>query len=224
MYTLQTWQNVTYTNQVVNEWAWICTGTIFVQHSCMVRITEVLGIMMICGVVRKGYSIWKVSWGGVWRLLFRPPRGDFFVFLGVPRGDIRENLRPPRSASQTTPYPTISFSRGTLQWFVSLKFGSTPIKWGWAEKIDYSAIVGWSGLTPPCSDIERFGRPPHSDIGTILRPPHGIFSLARQTPRTNFSNGIALRGGGGVALVVGGLIGWLWCQDESRHQELSFRS
>ena len=118
------------------------------------------------------------------------PAAIFFVFLGVPRGDIRKNLRPPHgnfhSASQTTPYPTISFSRGTLQWFVSLKLGSTPIKWGWAEKIDYPAIVGWSGLTPPRSDIGRFGRPPRSDIGTILGPPATFFFGVPDIPPLTF--------------------------------------
>ncbi len=61
------------------------------------------------------------------------------------------------------------------------------------KKIDYPAIVGWSGLTPPRSDIRRFGRAPRSDIGPILGPPRGIFFFgAPDTPSTNFSNGIAL--------------------------------
>ncbi len=65
--------------------------------------------------------------------------------------------------------------------------GVTYIKWGWVEKIDYPAIVGWSVVKPPRGDIGHFCRPPRSDIGTILGPPRGIlFFGTPDTPLLTF--------------------------------------
>ncbi len=61
----------------------------------------------------KSYSIWKVSRGGVWRQLFRPPRSDFSLFFGVPRSDFFPINAMQKTACQTTPQWFRNYSHTT---------------------------------------------------------------------------------------------------------------
>ena len=125
------------------------------------------------------------------------PAATFWFFLRYPAVIPEKISDHPAaiSAGQVRPPPTLQFYflGGTLSWFFFPNFGGSPIKWRWAEKIDYPAIVGWSGCDTTLLWYQTFLQTtPQWYLNHSRTTPQHFFFGAPDTPSTDFSNGIAL--------------------------------